>query len=362
MRILILANNDIGLYNFRKELIERLVEEKNEVFISLPNGERIKDLRNLGCEFIETNIDRRGTNPIKDFKLILKYNRIVKKLKPDVVLSYTIKPNIYGGIVCRYSKIPYICNITGLGSATGNKCTIQKIIFKLYKIAMKDVRCCFVQNKENLDFIYKHKLIDKEKCQLIPGSGVNLQHFKVLDYPKENESIKFLFAGRIMKEKGIEQYLDAAKAIKNKYKNVEFEILGFCEEDYEELLGELNKEKIINYYGMQKDIIPYLKACSCLILPSYYPEGMSNVLLEASASGRPIITTNRSGCKEIVEDKKTGYIIEAQNNQQLINKIEEFLKLSNAQRKEMGLNSRTKVEKEFDRKIVVKEYMKVIKV
>lgn len=357
-KILILANNDIGLYNFRKELIERLIQERNEVYISLPNGERVKDLEKLGCIFVETNVDRRGTNPIKDLKLILKYKNILKKVKPDIVLTYTIKPNIYGGLMCRIKNIPYICNITGLGTATENKSIVQKIVFILYKCALKRVKCCFVQNSENLQFLTDNKLVDKMRCKLIPGSGVNLKHFKVLPYPNNSENVRFLFISRIMKEKGIEQYLEAAKVIKGKYSNTEFHVLGFCEQEYEAQLQKLTEDGIINYHGLQKDVIPFLQETSCLIHPSYYPEGMSNVLLEASASGRPVITTNRSGCKETVEDGKTGYIIEIKNSQQLIDKIEEFLKLSNEQRKQMGIDARKKVEKEFDRNIVIEEYLK----
>lgn len=360
MKVLILANNDIGLYNFRKELIERLIKEKNEVLISLPNGERVKDLEKLGCTFIETNVDRRGTNPIKDFKLILKYKNILKKVKPDIVLTYTIKPNIYGGLMCRIKNIPYICNITGLGTATENKSVVQKIVFILYKVALKKVKCCFVQNSENLQFLIDNKLVDEMRCKLIPGSGVNLEHFKILPYPNDNEKVKFLFISRIMKEKGIEQYLEAAKAIKCKYSNTEFHILGFCEQEYEEQLQQLTEDGIINYHGLQKDVIPFLKETSCLVHPSYYPEGMSNVLLEASASGRPVITTNRSGCREIVENEKTGYIIEIKNSQQLIEKIEKFLKLSDEQRKQMGLEARKKVENEFDRNIVINKYIEEI--
>ena len=360
MKILILANNDIGLYNFRKELIEKLIELKHKLYISLPYGERVSDLVNMGCEYIETEVDRRGTNFIKDFKLFNKYRKILKEIKPDIVLTYTIKPNIYGGIVARLKKVPYICNITGLGTATENKSIVQKLIILLYKIALKDVKCCFVQNEENLEFLKKNKITNKEKYKLIPGSGVNLQHFKLLPYPDEKEKIKFLFISRIMKEKGIEQYLDTAKYITKKYKNTEFHILGFCEQEYNEILNDLQKEKIIYYHGLQKDVIPFLKECSCLIHPSYYPEGMSNVLLEASASGRPVITTDRSGCREIVEDRKTGFIINQKDSEDLIEKVEKFIRLPIEERKNMGQTARKKVEKEFDRNIVINAYLKEI--
>lgn len=362
MKILILANNDIGLYNFRKELIEKLIDLKNDVYISLPFGERVDDLINLGCKYIKTEVDRRGKNPIKDFKLLKKYSRIVKNIKPDIVLTYTIKPNIYGGMICRLKRIPYICNITGLGTATEETGIIQKIILLLYKIALKDVKCCFVQNKENLEFLKNNKFTSEEKYKLIPGSGVNLNHFKLLPYPNENDKIKFLFISRIMKEKGIEQYLETAKYITEKYKNTEFHILGFCEQEYEEKLKILQANGVIQYHGMQKDVIPYINKCSCLIHPSYYPEGISNVLLEASASGRPAITTNRSGCREIVEDEITGFIVESKNSEQLIQKVEKFINISNKDRMKMGQNARKKVEKEFDRELVVKEYINIIKI
>ena len=360
MNILILANNDVGLYNFRKELIEKLIELKHKVYISLPNGDRVADLIELGCEYIETDVDRRGTNPIKDFKLLLKYKKILKTIKPDVVLTYTIKPNVFGGMACKSKNIPYICNITGLGTATENGGILQKLILKLYKIALKKVKCCFIQNQENFEFIKNNKLVDESKCKLIPGSGVNLEKFKVLPYPKDEDKIKFLFISRIMKEKGIEQYIDAAKYITKKYPNTEFHALGACEKEYEERFEELQKENIIHYHGMQNDIIPFMQESSCLIHPSYYPEGMSNVLLEASSSGRPVITTNRSGCREIVENEKTGLIVEIKNSEQLIEKVEKFINLSNEQRKQMGLEARKKVEKEFDRNIVINEYIKEI--
>lgn len=361
MKVLILANNDVGLYNFRRELIEKLIQERHEVYISLPKGERVEKMVKLGCEFLETKIDRRGTNPFKDFKLLLRYNKILNKINPDIVLTYTIKPNIYGGIACRKKKVHYICNITGLGTATENKGLIQKVILFLYKVALKNVRCCFVQNEENLKFLKENRLVDEEKYVLIPGSGVNLKHFKVLPYPEEKEKIKFLFISRIMKEKGIDEYIELARYMTKKYKHVEFHILGFCEQEYEEKLKQLQEEEIVYYHGMQNDTIPFLKECSCLIHPSYYPEGMSNVCLEASASGRPVITTNRSGCRETVEDGQTGYIIEPKNVDMLIQRVEQFIAMPKLQREEMGKKARIKVEKEFDRNIVINAYLKEIK-
>ncbi|WP_349727928.1 glycosyltransferase family 4 protein [Peribacillus frigoritolerans] len=353
-KILILANNDVGLYKFRKELLKELVKE-NEVYISLPNGEFISELIELGCKFIDTAINRRGTNPITDLKLILNYRRIIKDIKPDLVLTYTIKPNVYGGIACRMSDITSIANITGLGSAVENGGILQKITLFLYKVSLKKVKCVFFQNKENEEFMLKKKIISGNH-RLIPGSGVNLDYYSLLDYPSD-KTINFLFIARVMKEKGIDQYLEAADYIRRKYPNTVFHILGFCEDAYEDKLKEMQAKDIIKYHGMQSDVREYHKISHCTIHPTYYPEGMSNVLLESAACGRPIITTNRSGCQEIVDSGLNGFIVEQQNSEDLIEKIEKFLELNYEEKKQMGIEGRKKVEKEFNRNLVVNAYI-----
>lgn len=359
MRILILANNDIGLYNFRKELLDKLISQDNEVYIALPYGDKVQDMINMGCQFIETPMDRRGKNPIKDIGLFLNYLRLIKKYKPDVVLTYTIKPNLYGGIACRLKKIKCIANVTGLGSASESDGILNKLILNLYKIAFKNNSCVFCQNKENLNYLVNLG-IDESKLKLIPGSGVNLEHYNLLEYPKD-DTVEFLFIGRIMKEKGIEQYLDAASYIREKYPNTVFHILGFCEEDYIDKLEELTEKNIVKYHGLQNEIISFLEKSHCTIHPTYYPEGMSNVLLESSAAGRPIITTNNSGCKEIVDDGINGFIVAEKDSKDLISKVEKFMKLSNEERRNMGIAGRKKVEKEFDRNIVIENYLREIR-
>lgn len=356
-RILVLTNNDMGLYKFRKELIQELVKQ-NEVYLALPYGEFAPRLKEMGCRLIDTPIDRRGANAVKDLMLLMKYVSIIKEVKPDVVLTYTVKPNVYGGLACRITHTPYIVNITGLGSALENGGVIQKTLLILCRIALNKASCIFFQNKENRHF-FNGKNIICGTHKLIPGSGVNLEHYRVLDYPKENK-IRFLFIARIMKEKGIDQYLEAARYIKGKYPNTEFHILGFCEEGYEERLKKMMAQGIIQYHGMQSDIREYHKFSHCTIHPTYYPEGMSNVLLESAACGRPVITTNRSGCREIVDDGVNGYIVQPQNSQDLIEKVERFLSLTNKQKTDMGLAGRTKVENEFDRRIVVNAYLEQI--
>lgn len=355
MKILVLANFGMGLYNFRKELLEELIKKNHEVFISLPNDEYVPKLVRMGCNFINTPISRRGTNPITDFKLLMNYKKIINKIQPDVVLTYTIKPNVYGGLACRLAKVPYVANITGLGTAVENGGLLQKITLFLYKISLKNAKCVFFQNKENERFLKKKKIISGNH-KILPGSGVNLNYYSLLDYPSD-DNINFLFISRVMKEKGIDQYLDAATYIKKKYPNTMFHIVGFCEEEYGDKLKDMQNKGIIKYHGKQSDVRDFHKFSHCTIHPTYYPEGMSNVLLESAACGRPVITTNRSGCREIVDDGVNGYLVEQQNSQDLIDKIEWFLKLDFIAKERMGLSGRMKVESDFNRQIIVDAYL-----
>lgn len=357
-KVVILSNHHAYTYNFRKEIIQRLIEEHYKVYVVLPYGEKVELLKEMGCEFIDLPLDRRGMNPITDLKLLMNYHKIIKQIKPDAVLSYTVKPNIYGGIVCRLLNIPFFPNVTGLGSAVENDSLIQKVLVQMYRLAYKKASCIFFQNDENQQFFQKKRLAIKNS-RIIPGSGVNTQYFSLIPYPTDKE-IEFVFISRIMKEKGIDQYLEAAEFIKSKYPFTKFHVLGFCEEDYEKKLQELHDKGIIHYHGMQSDVRGFHKISHCTIHPTYYPEGMSNVLLESAASGRPVITTNRSGCREIVDEGINGYIVEQQNSQDLIEKIEEFIALSYEDKMKMGLAGRKKIEDEFDRQLVVDAYIEEV--
>jgi galacturonosyltransferase len=358
-KILILSNNDMGLYKFRKELVKNLLDERFEVYISVPYGKFIEKFEEMGCYLTNIKLIARGKNFLEDTKLLYQYYKLIKNIHPDVVLTYTIKPNIYGSIISSLLKIPYIVNITGLGSAVENRGILQKITITLYKIALKRVTCVFFQNKENQEFFLKNS-IHVNKYQIIPGSGVNIEKYRLLDYPDDKINITFLYISRILKEKGIEEYLYAAKQIKTKYCNTIFHVLGYCEEEYIDLIDKYCEDGYIIYHGMQSDIIPFLEQSHCIIHPTYYPEGMSNVLLESASCGRPAITTNRSGCYEIVDDGKTGFLIEEKDINMLIKKIELFISLENNKRKEMGINARNKMIREFNRIVVINAYMEEI--
>lgn len=358
MKIMILANNDAGLYKFRKELLEELLKE-HEVLICLPDGEYIEEMVQMGCRFIECSaLERRGMNPFKEIKLLKFYDQLLKRESPDLVFTYTIKPNVYGGMVCARLKIPYAANITGLGTAVENKSLVQMVTLILYRMGLKKANMVFFQNAENQKFMLENKVVRGRYVQL-PGSGVNLTHYKQLPYP-EKDTVDFVFIARVMKEKGIDNYLEAASYIRKKYPETRFHICGFCEDDYSEQLQKLQEEGIIQYHGMVRDMKEIYQMISCTIHPTYYPEGLSNVLLESCASGRPIITTDRAGCREVIDEGINGYICKQNDSEDLIRQIEKFMELSKEERRTMGLAGRKKVEKEFDRQIVIEQYLKVV--
>lgn len=359
MKIMILANNDAGLYKFRRELLETLLKE-HQVMICLPDGEYISDMVQMGCQFISCDLlERRGMNPAKELKLIRFYRKMLKKERPDLVFTYTIKPNVYGGMVCGSLGIPYAANITGLGTAVENEGLMQKITLTLYQVGLKKAKMVFFQNEENKKFMLEHQAV-KGAYTKLPGSGVNLEQYQLLPYP-ETGTVDFVFIARVMKEKGIDNYLEAAKVIREKYPESRFHICGFCEDDYSERLSQLQDQGIILYHGMVRDMTEIYRMVSCTVHPTYYPEGLSNVLLESSASARPIITTDRAGCREVIDDGINGYICKQNDTEDLIRQIEKFMALSVEERKQMGLAGRKKVEKEFNRQIVIDQYLKVVK-
>jgi galacturonosyltransferase len=358
MKVLVLANFGMGLHNFRKELLQELIDLKHEVYVSLPYDEYVPLLTNFGCKYIPTNVDRRGTNLITDLKLLFSYIDNIKKVKPDIVLTYTIKPNIYGGIACRITNTPYLTNITGLGTAVENRNLMQVVTLNLYKVALRQAKCVFFQNEPHRKFFSEKKIVESN-VEILPGSGVNLQEYKLLNYPENDGIIKFLYIGRIMKAKGIDELIVAAKDIKQKYDNVEFELVGFCEEEYLEQLNELHNLGIIRFHGQQTNVKSYLERSHATILPSYH-EGTSNVLLESAASGRPILASNVTGCRETFDENTSGFGFEAKDTESLKEAIIKFMKLPYEEKKKMGLEGRKKIKREYDRKIVIDAYLNQI--
>ena len=352
MKIMILANNDVGLYQFRKELIEELRKE-NEVIISLPYGDFIEPLKKMGCKFIDTPVDRRGINPFTDLSLFRNYRELLKNEKPALVITYTIKPNVYGGFACRLAKIPYAVNITGLGTAFENGGLLKKIVTVMNKAACKKAKVVFFENEGDRQIFIREKIVKEEQTHRLNGAGVNIEKYQVVDYPQGNK-FKFLFMGRVMAEKGIDELFEAMRKIISDGISCELDVLGGYEENYKDKIEKYESEGWLHYHGYQKDVRPFIEACHCFVLPSWH-EGMANTNLESAATGRPIITSNIHGCKEAVVDGKTGFLANRKDAEDLYKVMKKMTQLSYEERQVMGLAGREHMEKVFDKKKVVGE-------
>lgn len=356
MKILILANNDVGLYKFRKELIERLLEKHN-VYICLPSGEFIPALEKIGCKFIPCEFDRRGMNPLSEIKLIKNYWRVIRKVKPDIVFTYTIKPNSYGGAVCTLLRVPYIANVTGLGTSIENGGVLQKVTLVLYRCGLRKAQRVFFQNTYNYQFMSAKGIVG-DNYSILPGSGVNLEEHSYEPYPSEEDGIRFLFVGRIMKDKGIGEFLQCAKQIHETHPECSFSLVGdYDDESYRSVIEKYEKKGILKFFGQQKDVHSFMKLHHILIQPSYH-EGLSNVLLEAAACGRPVIASCIPGCKETFDEGISGFGFEPRNVDSLVASVEKMISMGTHERRQMGICGRRKVEQEFSRQIVINAYQK----
>lgn len=359
-QILILANHSGGLYDFRKDLIAELKKYAN-ITAAVPHNDRWEELCELADHVIELPVDRRGMNPVRDAKLFRQYRAMLKKVRPDLVLTYTIKPNIYGGLACWMARIPYAVNITGLGSAIENGGWLRRFVLALYKPALKGARVVFFENAGNRDTLVSAGVVPEGRDVVLNGAGVNLEDYPYQPYPQEGP-VRFLFVGRVMHEKGVDKLFAAAKRMKQEFGDgVEFHIVGSFEEAYKPVMDELEQSGVVRYHGYQPDMKPFYAMASCVVLPSYH-EGMSNVLLEAAASGRPLITSDIPGCREAVEDGVSGYLCPAKDADALYAAMRRFAELPLAERAELGRRGRERMEQRFSKAAVVAETIKHLEI
>ena len=360
MQILILANHSGGLYDFRKYLIAELKTHAS-VAVAVPHNDRWDELNGLADRVIELPVDRRGMNPLHDGKLFSQYRAILGEIKPDLVLTYTIKPNIYGGLACRMAHIPYAVNITGLGSAIENGGWLKKFVLALYRPALKGARVVFFENAGNRDTLVATGVVPEGRDVVLHGAGVNLVDYPCQPYPQD-DTVRFLFVGRVMHEKGVDELFAAARRMKQQYgEQVEFHMVGSFEEAYKPVMDQLEQAGVVKYHGYQSDMKPFYAMTSCVVLPSYH-EGMSNVLLEAAASGRPLITSDIPGCREAVENGVSGYLCPAKDADALYEAMRRFAALSVEQRSQMGRCGRERMEQQFSKTAVVAETIKQLEI
>ena len=361
-KILILANHYNTLRIFRRELIKKLAELGNEVLISIPPAEKqeIDTLESYGSKVIITDMERRGMNPVKDISLLNRYKKLLREVNPDKVITYTIKPNIYGSIACKSLKIPHYCNVTGLGSAfMADGGLMRKLVSMMYKFSMNKAVKIFFENVGNRDTLVNENIVRAEQTVVMAGAGVNLDEFAFCEYPEDDGSVHFLNVGRIMREKGMDELFYAIKKIKKEYPNTTFDFIGWYEDDYKETVEKMQSENLIAFHGFQSDVTPFIKKANCIVHPSYH-EGMSNTLLESCSMGRPIITSNIHGCLEAVEDGKNGFLCNVKDGEDLYCKIKQFIELPYEKRREMGRYARKFVEMNFDKNDVVDRTVKEI--
>lgn len=350
-KYLILTNHSYMLWQFRRELIENLME-KGQVVLGMPFVGREQEFADMGCRCVEVPIDRRGMNPFTDYFQYRSYVKLLKKEQPDLVITYSIKPNIYGGYACIKQGIPYAVNVQGLGTAFQKK-GLDQIVTMMYKIALQKARVVFFENQSNAEEFMQRNIVNRDKIKVLNGAGVNLIHFPYRPYPDEKSGIHILYVGRIMKEKGMDELFQAAIRLKkNMGDRIVFDLVGFFEDEYKEKVERLEKDGIIAFHGFQEDPGPYYAMAHCVVLPSYH-EGMSNVLLEAAATGRPLITNDIPGCREAVEDGKNGYLTIAGSEEDLLKKLEMFLALSKKERADMGQWGRKYMRIKFNKSDIV---------
>ncbi len=359
-KILVLCNQSRILYLTRFELIKTLLDRGDTVLISAPKSPYSAPFEEAGCRMVDTPLDRRGLTPWSDFKLRGAYTKILAEVGPDLVLTFTIKPNIYGVRAAVGAGIPAIPTITGLGTSIQRRGFLQKLVFHLYRSTFRHVPAVFFQNTANMELFRLLGMVRPEQAILVAGSGVNLEKNAVQPYPGPGEPVRFLFIGRLMEEKGINEYIEAAQRMRAVHPEVRFGVLGYSEES--DILGrvkDLSEKGVIDYYGYADDVRPYIAQAHAVVLPSWH-EGMANTLLEAAAAGRPVIASVISGCAETFSEGGTGFGCRPRDVNSLFRALTRFLALSHEERERMGAAGRTKIGHEFDRRKVNETYLEEI--
>ncbi len=360
--VLIVSNTSWSVYNFRLEIIRLLLNQGIKVIVVAPKDSFTAKLIAEEILFEELHLDNYGTNLFSELGVVRQLYRIYKRTKPDFIFHYTIKPNIYGSIAASLNKIDSIIFITGLGQLFKfNNKLIESIILWFYKLACKKSKEVWFLNKNDRDVFVNLGLVQTNKVKILPSEGINTNWFNPTQVKKQSEYTKFLFAGRLLWEKGLHEYVKAAREVKRTRKDVVFKVLGFIDQDnpgsvtYSKMM-QWQREGIIEYIGETTDIKPFLQDCDCFVFPSYYKEGISRVLLEAASMKTPIITTDNVGCRDVIVDGKTGFIVEPKNVEVLVQKMNDFLKMEFEDRIKMGESSREFIIENFSQEKINEIY------
>lgn len=360
MRIVLTVNVAWNIWNFRRTLVEALVEEGHHVIILAPSDQTVDELRKLGCDFEPLEMSRKGLNPFEDFALAMRMRKAFKRLKPDIVLSFTIKNNVFGGFASRGMRHAFIPNVTGLGTAFLSGGAVRMLVERLYRFAFAKLPIIFFQNGDDLALFKERGLVRKEQAHILPGSGIDLQRYAAEPFPEGSGSPRFLMIARLLRDKGVVEYADAARAVKLTHPDVEFQLLGAIDAHNRsaisrEVLDGWVAEGVLEYLGETSDVRPYIAKAHCIVLPSYR-EGAPRTLIEAAALARPTITTNVPGCRAVVEAEETGFLCEVKSAESLADAMRVFAGMSPERKAAMGAKARQKMVSEYSDKIVIARY------
>jgi glycosyltransferase involved in cell wall biosynthesis len=363
MKVAIVLNTSWNIYNFRLNFVKALIAEGHEVHTIAPHDDYSRLLEEAGCIHHDVRMDSRGANVIKDFALIFELYFIYRRLRPDVILHYTIKPNIYGTFAASLLRIPVVNNVCGLGTIFLKDNFVSSVAISLYKFAFRFPKKVFFQNPDDLNLFVNRKLISKDISDLLPGSGIDLSRFAPTDF-KRNQPFTFLLISRLITDKGILEFIEAVKKLKAEGVNARFQLLGAKDPRHKrgieiKLIDEWIKSGTVEYLGTTKDVREFIHQADCIVLPSYR-EGTPRTLLEASSSSKPIITTDVPGCHHVVSHQINGLLCKLKDAEDLAAKMFEMANYDDATLKKLGENGRKKMEAEFDEKIVVSKYLSAI--
>ncbi len=357
--VLFLVNKDTTILQFRLSLVTALVEAGYRVVVALPSGERVGEIADAGAEILLTPMKKDRISLFDDCRLFGRYRAILRELSPHVVLTYTVKPTLWGGMAAA-GRVPLVATITGRGRALGGTRALRVLCTLFYRHALRRASAVCFQNEADRAYFARHRIASGRHITL-PGSGVDTEHFSPLPYPSLAQGTAFAFISRLLPAKGMDIYIETARRIRRTHPETVFHVAGFGDAETEARMRELSRQGLIVYHGHLRDIRPLLSEVHAVIHPTAYPEGLSNILLEASASGRPVITTDRAGCREAVEEGRTGYLVPERDVEATVAAVERFLSLSLDERACMGRAARRRMETAFDRRFVTAQYVRLVR-
>jgi len=364
LHIVMTVNAAWNIVNFRLPLVKALIADGHRITVLAPADEAVARLLEAGCEFVSLKMEKQGLNPLSESGLFFRFRAELKRLRPDLVLGFTIKNNIFGALAAKSLKIPFIPNVTGLGTAFLSGGLLLRIAKMLYSAAFRRLPVVFFQNSDDRDLFLKLELVEQDQALLLPGSGIDLDHFAPAPYPEDQSGTRFLMVARLIRDKGVVEFVEAARLLKRENSNLKFQLLGaigFANRTSinKALVKQWLDSGVIDYLGTSEDVRVPLAAAHCIVLPSYR-EGAPRTLIEGAALARPAIATDVPGCNAVVEDGKTGFLCKVRNAEDLAQKMSHFSKLAAAEKRTMGSNAREKVEREYSVGRVIESYREAI--